>query len=135
MTLVDTTVWIDFFANRDTPEVKALENSIKKEEVICICGVILTEVLQGIKNDRQHSLTKPLLSNLIFVPMLKSTFFLAANIYRFLRSNGITVRNSIDCMIAAACIENNIRLLHNDRDYDFIEKHFSLKIFETTPNI
>ena len=128
MMLVDTTVWIDFFAGLDTPQVHLLESSIAKRKDFCLCGVILTEVLQGIRDNRQCARIQAIFSNLIFLPMLYDTFLLAANIYRSLRGNGITIRNSIDCMIAAVCIENNAELLHHDRDFDSISRHFNLKI-------
>jgi len=128
--LVDTSVWIDFFAARNTAQVVALESSIDQREDLCLCGVILTEVLQGIRDDRQYKQTESLLSNLIYLPMDRSTFLLAANIYRTLRSRGITIRNSVDCMIAAVCIEHEANLLHNDRDFDHIADIFGLRVGE-----
>lgn len=128
MTLVDTSVWIDFFAARNTTQVAVLESSIDQREDLCLCGVILTEVLQGIRDDKQYKQTASILSNLIYLPMDQSTFLLAANIYRTLRSRGITVRNSVDCMIAAVCIEHKTDLLHNDRDFDHIANVFVLQI-------
>jgi predicted nucleic acid-binding protein len=62
--------------------------------------------------------------------MIRKTFLLAAHIYRSLRTRGITIRNSIDCMIAAVCIENKVTLLHRDKDFDLISKHFDLKIMD-----
>ena len=128
MTLVDTSVWIDFFAARSTPQVALLESFIEQAEDLCLCGVILTEVLQGIRDDTQYDKTRSILSNLIFLPMNRNMFFLAANIYRTLRSKGITIRNSIDCMIAAVCIEQKVSLLHNDRDFGHIGKAVDLDI-------
>ena len=130
MTLVDTTVWIDIFSGRNTAQVAMLESLIEKREDICLCGVILTEVLQGIRNDKEYKKTKSVLSDLIFFPMTYETFLLAANIYRTLRVKGVTIRNSVDCMIAAVCIENNVRLLHNDRDFDLIAQHFDLSFVD-----
>jgi len=128
MTLVDTTVWIDLFADRNTPQVSLFESLIAKREDICLCGVILTEVLQGIKDEKEYSKTLVVLSNLIYLPMEFNTFLLAADIYRSTRSKGITIRNSVDCMIAAVCIENNISILHNDKDFDLIAKEFDLDV-------
>ena len=65
---------------------------------------------------------------MIFLPMTYSVFSRAAEIYRALRRKGITIRNSVDCMIASVAIENGIMLLHNDRDFIPIEKHLSLKV-------
>ena len=130
MTLVDTSVWIDVFSGRNTAQVAMLESLIEKREDICLCGVILTEVLQGITNDKQYKKTKSVLSDLIFFPMTYDTFLLAANIYRTLRVKGVTIRNSVDCMIASVCVENNVRLLHNDRDFDRIAEHFDLRVVD-----
>lgn len=126
--LVDTSVWIDFFAARSTAQVAVLESSIDQKEDLCLCGVVLTEVLQGIRDDKQYKQTESALSNLIYLPMDQSTFLLAANIYRTLRSRGITIRNSVDCMIAAVCIEHKADLLHNDRDFDHIADVSDLQV-------
>ena len=128
MVLVDTTVWIDLFSGLTTPQVIVLESLILKREDICVCGVILTEVLQGIPDDKEHGKTQAIFSNLLYLPMTRETFLLAAHIYRSLRARGITIRNSIDCMIAAVCIENKVALLHHDRDFALISKNFDLKI-------
>lgn len=128
MTLVDTSVWIDFFAARNTAQVAVLESLIDQREDLCLCGVILTEILQGIRDDNQHEQTESILSNLIYLPMVRSTFLFAADIYRTLRSRGITIRNSVDCMIAAVCIEHKAHLLHNDRDFDRIADVFDLHV-------
>ena len=128
MVLIDTTVWIDFFAGRQLPHVVALERLIKNREDICICGIILTEVLQGIRQKGEFRKTKELFNSMIFLPMPYSVFLGAAEIYRTLRRKGITIRNSVDCMIASVAIENDIMLLHNDKDFTPIEKHHNLKV-------
>ena len=125
--IVDTTVWIDFFAGQEPLHVAALESLVRNKDDICICGVILTEVLQGIRQEKEYNETKKRFDSFIFLPMTRATFIKAADIYRSLRRKGITIRKPIDCMIASVAIENNIQLLHNDRDFDPIEKHFSLK--------
>ena len=105
-----------------------LESLIKKREDICICGIVLTEVLQGIREISVFRKTQELFNAMIFLPMPYSVFLGAAEIYRNLRRKGITIRNSVDCMIASVAIENDIMLLHNDRDFKPIEKHLSLKV-------
>ena len=130
LVLVDTTVWIDFFAAKSAPHVKFLENLIEKKEDICICGIILTEVLQGIKEEKEYKKTKDIITSLLFIPMSYKTFMRAAEIYRGLRQKGITIRKAMDCMIASAAIEFGIPLLHNDRDFKPIEMHFGLKVFK-----
>ncbi len=127
MVLVDTTVWIDFFSGRSLPHVKALEDLLVNRKDLCISGIILTEVLQGIRGDSEFDKTRDLFSNLIFLPMRYSTFLRSAEIYRSLRKKGITIRKTVDCMIASVALENDIALLDNDKDFDPIEHHFGLK--------
>lgn len=128
MVLVDTTVWIDFFADRNVLHVAALQELIENEKDLCLCGVILAEVLQGIRSDAEYIETKEYFTDLIFLPMRQMTFVRAAELYRFLRKRGVTIRKPIDCMIAAVAIENDIRLLHNDRDFDHIAKYSKLRV-------
>lgn len=120
MILVDTTVWVDFFNNRSTPQVTYLEKALHAGENICICGIILTEILQGIRADNQYKEIISYFENLLYLPMNKSTFIKSAKIYRYLRRKGVTIRKPVDCMIAAVAAEHNIPLLHNDRDFDQI---------------
>jgi hypothetical protein len=127
MVLVDTTVWIDFFSGRRLPHVNALEYLLINREELCICGIILTEVLQGIRSDSEFVKTRDLFSNLMFLPIHYSTFLRSAEIYRSLRQKGITIRKTADCMIASVALENDIALLDNDKDFDPIELHFGLK--------
>jgi hypothetical protein len=127
MVLVDTTVWIDFFSANLNPRVEALEKLIAEREDICLCGIILTEILQGIIDDSEFKKTIDLLANLVFLPMSYSVYLSSAEIYRALRRKGITIKKSVDCMIAVVAIEHKIPLLHNDKDFIPIEKHFGLK--------
>jgi predicted nucleic acid-binding protein len=129
MVLVDTTVWIDFFADRNEPHVSMLQQLIEDEEDLSLCGVILAEVLQGIRSDKDFTKTKEYLDDLILLPMRHTTFLQAAEIYRSLRKKGITIRKPVDCMIASVAIEYDIHLLHNDRDFDHIASHMKLKIY------
>ncbi|MBU0477296.1 PIN domain nuclease [bacterium] len=131
MIIVDTTVWIDFFRDCREPHVSVLESFIRQRDDLCICGIILTEVLQGIQKERDYEKTKNLFDKLIFLPMTHTTFIKSAEIYRSLRSRGITIRKSVDCMIASVAIEHKTPLLHNDRDFDPIEEHCGLKSVKT----
>ena len=85
MVLVDTTVWIDFFAGKSTREVGELERLLGEEEDICTCGVILTEVLQGIREDDDYRRTLSRFDAFLFLPMKRPTFLRAAELYRSLR--------------------------------------------------
>ena len=131
MTLVDTTVWIDLFRNADTPQVRELERLIHSNEDVCICGVILTEVLQGIRDDKDYARTLASFDAFVLLPMSPLTFLKAAELYRTLRSHGLTIRNSVDCMIAAVAIEHDVPLLHNDRDYEAIASLGTLRVVGT----
>ena len=124
--LVDTTVWIDLFRGTPSPKVARLEDLIQKREDICCCGFVLTEVLQGIRAEEELVETKRLFEGLIYLPDSRSTFELAATIYRELRRKGCTVRNSIDCLIAAIVVQQGVALLENDRAYQFIDQHYPL---------
>ncbi len=131
MVLVDTTIWIDFFAETPSPHVEALEQLIRENADICTCGIILTEVLQGIRKDAEFIKTRDLFQSLIFLPMEYKSFLRSAEIYRFLRKRGLTIRKPVDCMIASVAIENDVSLLHNDRDFHPIEKYCGLKVFSS----
>ena len=131
MILVDTSVWIDFFAGRDSPHVATLEHLIIDNEDLALCGIILTEILQGIADDATHRRVRRYLSPLLMLPMPDTVFVRAADIYRKLRKTGITIRKSNDCIIAATALEHQGRLLHNDKDFTPIAKHFPLKVVNT----
>jgi predicted nucleic acid-binding protein len=129
--LVDTTVWVDFFSGRNTAQVLALERLLKDGTDICVCGVILTEVLQGIRSDTDYAETLTRFEAFLFLPMSRDTFVKAASLYRTLRRQGISIRKPIDCMIAAVALEHNVPLLHKDRDFDPIEKKCGLNVLRT----
>jgi predicted nucleic acid-binding protein len=124
--LVDTTVWIDFFRGIESEKVTVLEKCIRNREDICCCGFVLTEVLQGIRDDKELATVKRLFEGLIYLEDDRSTFELAAGIHRDLRRKGSTIRNSIDCLIAAIVIQNKVSFLENDRDYQHINQHYPL---------
>jgi predicted nucleic acid-binding protein len=109
--LVDTSVWIDFFNDRDLPAVYSLANFLQNEWV-CSCPPVIQEVLQGVRNEEQHTLTKDhLLSLEIIVSDPVEEAIGASDLYRSLRRKRITIRKSIDCLIAWYAIHHNIKLL------------------------
>lgn len=130
MILIDTTVWIDFFVNRKAPHVDLLVDMIEQRDELSTCGIVLTEILQGISSPKEYKIVEATLNPLIFLDMKQCTFVLAANIYRNLRKRGITIRKTLDCMIAAVAIENEAVLLHNDRDFDPIRKYCGLCVYK-----
>lgn len=128
MILVDTTVWIDFFAGRPRPHVATLEQLLQTGEDICICGIVLAEVLQGIRSDSEYTKTKDYFESLVFLPMIHATFLRSSQMYRALRKKGLTIRTPLDCMIASVAIEHRVPLLHNDRDFDKIANYTNLEV-------
>ena len=131
MILVDTSVWIDFFAGRELPHVVTLEQLVLDNQDLALCGIILTEILQGIADDTSHRRVRRSLSPLLMLPMPETVFIRAADIYRKLRRIGITIRKSNDCIIAATALEHHCRLLHNDKDFAPIASNFSLNVVKT----
>jgi predicted nucleic acid-binding protein len=131
MILVDTSIWIDFLRGENSLERRILHKLIEDEEEISITGIILTEVLQGIKEDKKYQITKNyLLEFPIYEPVGSNTYIDAARIHRECRNNGKTVRSTIDCIIAAICLENDLSVLHKDRDYDIIQECVGLKVLK-----
>ena len=127
MVLVDTTVWIDFFGGQDSAQVKALVDLLEGSSNVCTCGIILTEVLQGIRDDEAYRKAVSSFENFLYLHMSRETFIEASALYRSLRRRGITVRKPVDCMIASVAMKHDVPLLHNDRDYDQIARHSELK--------
>jgi len=117
-----------FFSSKPSPQANRLETLIRDEEDICICGIVLTEVLQGIKHEKEYQKTKTFFKELFYLPINYSTYLKSAEVYRTLRKKGITIRRVLDCLIASVALENNISILHNDKDFFQIEKHCQLKI-------
>ncbi|HEY3761840.1 MAG TPA: PIN domain-containing protein [Verrucomicrobiae bacterium] len=124
--LVDSTVWIDFLNAKQTEQTRKFKASIQNHDAICCCGFVLMEVLQGVRNEKERFTVKQQLENLIYLDDDRSTFELGATIYRELRRQGLTIRNSMDCLISAVVIQHGVNFLENDRDYKFIDRHFPL---------
>ncbi len=127
MILVDTTVWIDYFNGRITPETTTLDKLLSTEKVI-MGDIILAEVLQGFRSDQDFETARQALIRFSQVSMLNPDLAVrCARNYRQLRKVGITVRKTVDCFIATYCIENNLELLHSDRDFDPFEQLLGLQ--------
>lgn len=128
MILVDTGVWIDYLRGKATPEAGTLADTIERNDDLCITGIILTEILQGISSEKEYHSVRSHLSLLIFLSMPKESYELAAEIYRRAKANGFTIRNTIDCLIAACAIFHRVPLLQNDRDYEVIKRFSKLEL-------
>ena len=128
MILVDSSVWIDYFNGNHTPQTDLLDHCLSTIPII-IGDLILTEVLQGFRLDKDYQTAKTFLSHLQFHHIGGYEVALqSAQIYRSLRRKGVTVRKTIDVIIAGYCIVQGLTLLHDDRDFIPIADHFPLKI-------
>ncbi|MBK7103813.1 MAG: PIN domain nuclease [Ignavibacteriae bacterium] len=129
MIFLDSTVLIDYFNGKNNWQVEVLD-SILGRELVVIGDYVLTEVLQGFKNDKDFQKAKTiLLSFPCFDIGGKEIAIQSATNYRLLRKKGVTIRKTIDAMIATFCIENNFSLLHNDKDFEPFEKYLKLKVY------
>jgi predicted nucleic acid-binding protein len=127
--LPDTSAWIPFFTGRPGATPEKLAQLIEVEADVCVCGPTVMEVLQGIRFDAQHQKIANLLSHHQELEIDNETFRSAANIYRTCRAKGVTIRSSMDSLIAATALQYDAYLLHNDRDFAAIAQHFPLKFF------
>jgi predicted nucleic acid-binding protein len=124
---VDSSVWIDYFRGVATKETELLDELLGVEPIV-IGDLVLAEVLQGFKSDRDFNQAKKLLTSLVMVEMLGQEIAIqAARNFRSLRDRGITVRKTIDTIIATYCIANDLALLHSDRDFDAFVEHLNLR--------
>ncbi|PCI60777.1 MAG: VapC toxin family PIN domain ribonuclease [Gammaproteobacteria bacterium] len=127
MILVDTSVWIDYFNGNENLETDILDKALGNETV-AIGDLILIEILQGFRTDKQYNLAKELLEPLQKFEMLGLDIAVkTADNYRKLRKKGITIRKTADVIIATYCIEKNIPLLFTDRDFIPFVKYLGLQ--------
>jgi predicted nucleic acid-binding protein len=129
--LADTSVWIDFLEGKGSPQHLELRRLIEDDADICLTGIVVTEILQGIKDNAQN---REIMSYLLEFPIMDpqgiSTYIHAAEIYRTCARKGKTVRKTIDCLIAAIAIEHGLSLFHNDRDFANIRACCPLKTLD-----
>ena len=128
MILVDSSVWIDYFRGVATPQSDRLD-ALLGVEPLAVGDVILTEVLQGFTSERAFEQALRLMISLSVVEIGGSQIAIqAARNYRTLRARGITVRKTIDTLIATRCIEDNHALLYSDRDFEPFVEHLGLQV-------
>lgn len=127
MVLVDSSVWIDFLSGVTNPESQWLDLNLDTQR-IGLTTTILTEVLQGVRDDREAAALQAEFSTFEIVDLIDAGLAVeAAGYYRRLRGRGRTVRTTIDFLLAAYCIRDDHALLHRDRDFDVFEE-FGLKV-------
>jgi predicted nucleic acid-binding protein len=130
MILVDSSVWIDYFNGKPTPQTDWLDSALGTIPVITT-DVILTEVLLGFQSERDFKKARDLMLLMSYIPMGGQELALeSAQNYRLLKKKGITVRKTIDIMIGTFCLRYNLKLLHNDRDFDPMVKFLKLATVE-----
>jgi predicted nucleic acid-binding protein len=130
MVIVDSSVWIDYFNGRDIPEVAKLDRLLETE-LLGVGDLILAEVLQGFRQEKDYQTAKRLLTSLTVFEMLGAEMAMkSADNFRDLRKKGITVRKTIDVMIATFCIENGHKLLFSDKDFVPFVEHLGLMAAE-----
>jgi predicted nucleic acid-binding protein len=125
--LVDSSVWIDYFRSADTPQVALLDSLLGRARM-AVGDLIAAEVLQGIRDDRQFEWVKSVFQTFTRIDLCGYNLALkAAETYRALRGKGITIRKTIDNLIATRCIEDGLTLLHADREFAPFAEHMRLR--------
>ena len=127
MIVVDTVVWADWFRGTDSPQVGRLGHGLEVQDVGLV-PVVLTEVLQGFRADHDFLRARDLLGGLPILTLDVDGHVAAARLYRRLRSRGVTVRGTIDCIIAQTCITAGVELLSTDQDFAAIARHTPLRL-------
>jgi hypothetical protein len=126
--IADSSVWIDFFRGSDSAHVAALARELDEDNV-AIADLVLMEVLRGVRTEATVSGLLDFFGDLSLLNIATTEMCLkAAEYYRTLRRRGITIRSTVDCLIATYCIEHGYELLHRDRDYDAFETHLGLQV-------
>ena len=127
MVLVDTSVWIDYFGDVVSAQVQQLDGLVGRKQVLT-GDLVLAEVLQGVRSDREFRIVRDALLTLDVVQLTSPALAVrSAQNYRVLRRHGLTVRKTMGCLIATWCIEHGIPLLYSDRDYQPFVKHLGLQ--------
>ena len=131
MIVVDTSVWIDVLAGRRTRQARRCAELIERGDAVALTDVIFTEILQGLSSDDDVTVVE---RHLRAFPILRleglADFALAASLYRDARRSGVTIRNTLDCLIAVPCVRTGAPLLHADADFDRLASCCSaLRIF------
>jgi predicted nucleic acid-binding protein len=128
--VVDTSVWIDVLNGKPSPTADACVAMIEAGDPVALTDVIFTEILQGLRSDAE---AREVEHHLRAFPVLRldglDDFALAAQLYREARRSGITIRKTIDCLIAAVCVRAGAPLLHADADFDRLATCTPLRIF------
>jgi predicted nucleic acid-binding protein len=126
--LIDTSVWIDYFQTAESSHALALDSLIRDNNRAVICGIIIQEILQGIRDDKSYRMTKDRLSRLPYLEIDKETYIYASSLFRILRAKGITV-SPIDVTLAGLAVQRHLLLYTRDDHFKAIAEHSDLKLF------
>jgi hypothetical protein len=128
--VVDTSVWIDVLNERSSPQALRCVELIEGGEPIALTDIVFTEILQGFRSDREARLVE---RHLRAFPVLRldglDDFALAAELYRRARRAGVTIRKTLDCLIAAPCVRTGAPILHSDADFDRLAECTPLRLY------
>lgn len=132
MILVDTSIWIDVFNRKSATSIP-----IHYYPMLCTCGPIVQEVLQGIANSHEHQIVKDGLLSLSVIadPLPMDVFVDASELFASGRKRGLTIRSSVDCLIATIAIRNKLTVLHRDRDFKAIATFTNLQVVEDLKSV
>jgi len=131
MILVDTSVLIDYFRGDENEATKKFQDVLERNLPFGINQLIYLEVLQGCRTEKDYKILKKHLDTQVFYELKngRDSYAEAAQMYLKLRKKGVTV-STIDCIIARVALENDLFLLHNDKDFTRISRHYPLKIWK-----
>ena len=128
MIVVDSSIWIDNVRGVVTPQVTQLQQRLRADEIL-VGDLVLLEVLRGARDDRDVQRLDKILRRFAIVPMMDEDIAReGARLYRVLRGDGITIRKTVDLIIATFCLVGGHYLLHGDRDFMPFVKRFGLKL-------
>jgi predicted nucleic acid-binding protein len=132
MIVADASVWIDYFNNVVSEKTKTLAEALLRGGNVLVGDLIITEVLQGIRDDTKYKATKDFLFELDYHTLVgKRLSVQAAQNYRLLRRRGITIRKTVDVIIGTFCLEYGYPILHKDQDFDYMEQHLGLQVVKS----
>ena len=130
MIVVDTSVWIDVINDVKTPRAARCVELLEDGAPVALTDVIFTEILQGFRTEREARRVE---RHLLHFPLLRletvEDFGVAARLYREARRSGITIRKTLDCLIAAPCVREGAPILHSDDDFDRLASCTELEVF------
>ena len=129
MIFVDTSIWAAYFNGEDIYEVSFLDDVLAREEQpIAVLPIVITEVLQGFRSDSGFKQAGELLRRLTILDLSLDSYIRAAELFRRMRQKGVTVRGTVDCLIAQACVESGAELLTLDKVFALVARHTKLAL-------